>query len=150
MGAILISLVVLIIGSIIVWPRPRLWIWKKYYRNFHAFKFQMANSFQKQKMIRLPIGQSSFFLWASYYHDAELDGFTIRFVPTKKIIPSAPQIPASVISIKDAELEWDTTDVVIKEKVGHTFQQEMPIELNESSRWVCRFDESITSDMIPK
>lgn len=141
MEAILIGLAILIAWTIIAPTGRRLW--RQYYRDYYAFTFETTGPFQGQKMIQLPIGQSSFLLWAKHYNDTELDGFTVRFVPTKKTGWKDKQVPASIISIKKANLKWDTTDEIIKRKAKHTFEEEMPIRPSEPSKWTCKFNEVI-------
>jgi len=144
MNTFLIGVIIIIVGAIIFWTRKCLW--EKYYRDAHAFTFEMENQSQGQKMLKLPIGKASFLLWAKYYNNDKLEGFAIRFIPTKKIKQKTKQVSASIISIKKADLKWDTSDEIFQKERTYIFEEKIsigPYKPNEPSKWVCKFDRAI-------
>ncbi len=134
----------LLAGLLTLFKTPHIilcWVSKKYRRR-NAFIFIPDKKHKKIKKLKLPIDQSRHVFWIKAYKELKLEGFTIRFIPTKGTKSKSKQVPSSIIEIIEAKLKWDSREEKLYGK-KQLLKREDPIGSNEASKWNHYFDKPI-------
>ena len=145
-GGVLVGLILLFLSWVFKIPiRIETFIrgyFKQKWNDKHAFTFFLDGEYKKAKKLKLPIGISSHALWIKPYKPMELNGFTVRLIPTKSTKRNASQAPSSIIEIEETKIYWESGE---KQKYGKEklLKKEGPFGQDEPSKWRCYFDDKI-------